>query len=564
MQLLSTLQEASSIPIDDLQKVMKKDKRIKQVFQKTLDLNDIENKVEFLSTLKFFLQNNRNVLDFVEGRDYVKDVDKRTLKKLRELKPTELKQRDIDDLLTFVVDLFREHSYVERSGMTPGTRKEIIEWANKSGRYFNLTSAAQREIISLPNVRPTRPILLYRGLLFNSTDLKERKRYDGQLEVGDGLKFLRSVREGSRIVDLDWDRASSWSTSKEVAMRFARFRASSSSFDATMNWLSRKDHIDGDLGFVISTLAQPEDVLIDMHRLVTSAHMKHGDEAEVILKPGSYRCRVSVKMTKEGEVDPLKTAEVDDSLNSAVEAVREFARTWQPPQFEELKTGGWRDIEVDRALQTGEGEKVVKLAQRDVKEQVLASYKEFKEFYDEHLANLPPASLETLQANPKIGKVVEWIVNLRKEMNANNRHPAFKAPQNSRGDVKTSALTPEQFRETAYATVHSRFNQATAGGRYTDNSVGYIMNQMLKSFGGEVEKDLHRRGRKDQEEHTNKTVDAFLRMADVKKPESQEEAVKLVKNALLAAERNASLASKLLSWRKSLDEVTGTATEQSE
>jgi hypothetical protein len=223
MDLIQTLQEASGHPIDDLKKVMSKDKRVKAIFQKHLDLDDIENKGEFLNTVKFFLLNNRNVLKFVEDRDYIKDLSKNTLKKLREIRPAELSQKHIDDLLEFTNALFREHGHVERSGMSPKTRKEILDWVNANGRYFDLTTATRKELQSLPNIRPTRPILLYRGLLFSAGDLRERKRYDGQLEVGNGLKFLRSVREGTRVVDLEWDRASSWTTSKQTAMQFARF-----------------------------------------------------------------------------------------------------------------------------------------------------------------------------------------------------------------------------------------------------------------------------------------------------------------------------------------------------
>ena len=558
MQLISTLQEASSHQIDELKRVMQKDPRVKQIFQKHLDLEDIRNPAEFLNTVKFFLLNNRNVIDFVEGRNYVKALDKNALKKLRELKPATMTQRDVDNLLQFASDVFREFKHVENSGMSPELRKEILEWVNKNGRYFDLSRHAQRELLSLPNVRPTRPILVYRGLLFSGSDLKERKRYDGSLEIGKGLKFLRSIREGSRVVDLEWDRASSWSTSKEVAMRFAQFSSASSNFEATMNWLSRKGKIDGDLGFVISTLAQPEDILLDVSRFVTSAHMQHGGEGEIILAPGTYTCRVTTKLTKEkGEVDPIKSAEIDESINNAVAAVKEFARTWEVEDFSDLKTEGWSTIDVERMLRSGSTEAFSKLARKGTKEAALKALSQLKEFYHEHLENLSEEQLQTIQADKRIGKIAEWIVELRKWMNEESRHQAHRTVDNPKGRVAHKKMSVEQLRDTNYSPTHTKLKDATTGARFTDYATGNAVNSLLTGLGDTPEKDIHRRGRKDQEAVMDRLLKKFYDKLNVEQPADRAEAINKMLMAVLGAERTAGVISKVLDLRDDLNEAIG-------
>jgi hypothetical protein len=554
MTLISTLQEAAGHPIEDLKKVIQKDPRIKPILQKHLALEDIENLNEFWQTLKFQVLNNRNVLSFVERRNNVKDMSVQILKTLRSLKPAEVTQRTIDTTQEFLRELFREHSYVENSGVSASTRKELVDWANGNGRYFSLSLGAQKELASVPGLRPTRPILLYRGLLFSSSDLKERKRYDGQLEVGQGLQFLRSVREGTRIVDLEWDRASSWTTSKETAMQFAKFGPASSNFAATMQWLDRSGkgkQIDGDLGFIVSTLAQPEDVLIDMHRLQTSQHLQHGDEGEMILKPGTYTCRISTKYTPSGEVDPTVAVEADSTITSALEAVKEFARTWLPETMK-FQEKDWYNVDVERSLQRAP-EEVLKYARRSTKDAALKEYGELRDLYLNHLKDLDPVKLQELQTDPKLTKTLEFVIALRKAMTEQASHPSLKTSENPRGKTTLAALSPEQARETTYAPVHASLKAASTGARYTDYRVGSAVNNMAQGFGGEYVRDLHRKGKAEQLAHLNKAIDGFFKAIDEPRPADQEEALKKVQNAILGAERNVFLINKIHTFRNLLD-----------
>lgn len=566
MQLITQINEASSIPIDDLKKVMSKDARIKQVFGSRLDLDSIQNPTEFLKTIKFFLLDNRNVLEFVEGRHYVRSLDKGTLKRLRELRPVDLEQKDIDNLQTFVSDLFREHGYVEKSGMTPSTRKEVLDWVNQNGRYFDLSRGAQKELESLPNVHPNRPTLLYRGLLFSASDLRERKRYDGQLEVGKGLKFLRAVRDGTRIVDLDWDRASSWSTHKDVALRFAQFGSANSNFEATMNWLSNlKDNkkIHGELGFLISTLAQPEDVLIDIARMVTNAHMKHGNEGEFILKPGKYTCRVATKFSKaDGEVDPVASTKIDDTISSVVEAVKEFGKSWTiDGPWSAALSDDWRGLDVERELRDANITNFGILARASTKEAAIKAYDQLRQFYHDHLDSLTGEQLETLAANKSIGKIVRWMSDVHKAFNEKTRHKAFKGTDNSRGDTKTKHLSSAQARETSWTPLSDKLETATRGGRFTDWSTASGVQTLLKAFTGTAGKDLHKAKGVDQQKHIDNILASFYQKFEMEQPTDREEAIRKMRSSLMGAERNADLLNKVINLRSELNDALRTSAE---
>ncbi len=566
MQLISQINEASGIPIDDLKKVMQKDARIKQVFGTRLDVDAIQNPVEFLKTIKFFLLDNRNVLDFVEGRDYVRQLSKSTLKKLRELRPVDLQQKDIDLLQQFVSELFREHSYVEKSGMTASTRKEVLDWVNANGRYFNLSSSAQRELQSLPNVHPNRPTLLYRGLLFSASDLRERKRYDGQLEVGKGLAFLRAVRDGTRIVDLEWDRASSWSTHKDVALKFAQFSSANSNFEATMNWLHNAGSgkkIHGELGFLISTLAQPEDVLLDVRRMVTNAHMKHGDEGEFILKPGKYTCRISTKFSKaDGEVDPIASTKVDDKISGVVEATKEFAKTWATDgPWDALKSDDWRTIDVERELRDENITNFGILARASTKEAAIKAYDQLRSFYHEHIDDLTGEQLETLSANKSVGKIVRWVSDLHKAFNEKDRHKDFKTSDNSRGDTKHKNLSSEQAREATWTPLSDKVATATRGGRFTDWSVASGIQTLLKAFTGLSVKELNKAKGADQQKHIDAILKSFFEKFELEQPPEREEAIRKMRSALMGAERNAALLNKIINLRSELNSALGTTDE---
>jgi hypothetical protein len=558
MALISTLQEASGHDIASLKKVMQKDPRVKQIFQKALDVEDLENKVQFLATLKFFLLNNRNVIDFVEGRTYIKDMNKNSLKKFRELKPDDLTQAKLDELREFVADLFREHGTVEKSGISATARKALVDWANGNGRWFNLSKPIQQELLSVPGIRPDKKIVLYRGLLFSGSDLKERKRFDGQLEVGHGLKFLRSVRNGGRIVDLEWDRPSSWSTSREVAEKFARFSSAGSNFAATLQWLSREGKIDGDLGFIVSMLVDPKDVLIDMNRLQTAAHLQHGDEGEIIVAPGTYTCRVNTKYTKTGEVDPTASVKGDEKMTELASTVRDFATGWSHKVDADLQKGDWNSADADRALRRGDIELLKKLIAPGFKDKLIADTDELQTFYRDHIKGLTDDEVETAVAHADHGKVAAWISALRKEANTSIRHKDFVTKDNYRGDAKRGDAKGHHIRDSFNGWLSKDIKSIKYGVRFTDRGEGNVFDSLMRGFLNDTTSDWNRRSKVDQQKAIDRLIPAFFKQMGLTEPEDKDAAIQKMALALLTAERNARLVDNLSHARTELDKALGT------
>lgn len=305
MKFLQVLNEASSLQLGDLKKALKKDDRVNAALSKTTTLDDIKDKSAFVSSLKYWIFNNENVRDFVKARAGGGKVDKWSFDHLRKLRADDLDTENLEMIKEFVSDLFRDITAVSNLTVSPSTKKEISDFVNGNDRRHVLSSTAQKELASIPGLKPTKPITVYRGLLFGEHSLKTSKNYDGTLSKGKGLKFLEAIRKGGKVVDLSWDRPSSWSQSKEIATRFAKYGPASSNFAATMQWLRRetnKREIDGELGFVIATRIQPEDVLLDVEKLFGKLNMAHGNEREIIVKPGTYTCKVVHKYTPSGEV----------------------------------------------------------------------------------------------------------------------------------------------------------------------------------------------------------------------------------------------------------------------
>jgi len=558
--LISSLHESSDLDLVDLKKRLTKDARVKIVMNG--EFSDLQNPAEFLSTLKYLVLNNRNVLEFVKDRSNVNMLSKAELGRMRKFTPKDLTQQTFGELQNFVHALFRESNAVKSLNLSGSARKELVDWANQSGRYYNLSSSTQRELLSVPGLKPEKPIVLYRGLLFSAYDLKETKRHDGQLEVGKGLKFLRSIREGSRIVDLEWEKPSSWTTSVQTAEQFARFGPASSSYSATLQWLSRKGAIDGDIGFIISTLVQPDDVLIDMQRLKTSAHLKHGDEGEVILKPGTYTCRVHTKYTPKGKVD-LNAAPKDTSqLKHLVQVVRSFADTLNLSSLEELQLSGWNYIDLDRYLQHGTAAQFKTLLNPATKELLLKQYELLQSFYREHIRGIDVSELHELSADTENVKTVDFLISLKKAMESEHRHKDLKSSTNSYGKGVAHEMTPQQIRDSRNSTDAKTIRDLGRGMRFTDSSTSRLISMLAKFSGLDEVKELHRKGGKEQSAHVTEVLSAYLRKLGVSVPESLVEIAEKAANTLLTAERNIVMYEKIRNAESELKSVLSGSDEE--
>jgi hypothetical protein len=562
MQLLQQLHEASSLQISDLKKAMQKDKRAAVLFKKDLSLDDIEDKDAFLATLKYYVLNNENVRNFVAMRHNVKDVDKETLKGYRSLRGKDLDANKLKWLKEFIQDVFKEASSVDRGTLSPDLKRELKDWVNGNGRYFNLPAWAQRELMAIPSLRPDKRVLLYRGVLFKEYDLKEKESYDGTMEEGNGLKFLRSIKKGTREIELTWDRPSSWSYNRDIADRFAQYGPASSNYAATLQWLDRsmqKKHIDGALGFVISTFANPEDILLDMNRFNVSS--QHGNEAEVILKPGTYLARIVKKYTVDaGEVDPTIEPASDSPVGPALETVKQFAASFKLPE-------GTEDILSDRKIWTTDALDVLKypakfkkLILNSTTTEVVHAFDKLMEFYNSKLKHLSKEDMaaEKFAHDKDASREVQKLRDLIDRFTEKARHSKFKSDKNARGEGKKHDLSGEEYRSTISAfDLRELEKDLLTRGVISSREAGHALTVLSNRVKGQLPTSarIQQFGAAKQIPIIDEIVKKFFEMVGLDKPADRTEAMKMMINLIRKAHRNHVMMDELSAVKKKLEEL---------
>jgi hypothetical protein len=100
-----------------------------------------------------------------------------------------------------------------------------------------------------------------------------------------------------------------------------------------------------------------------------------------------------------------------------------------------------------------------------------------------------------------------------------------------------------------------RMKEIAQGGRFTDSMLGLVLYKLGKGFGVKIDREINRRGRKEQEEAVSQILDGFFRVLKQERPADQTEAIKILRNALAASERNARLLNELLHRRELLDDA---------
>lgn len=561
--LLQLLQEASNLSIPEVKKAIQKDKRASQVLKKDLKLADLENPEAFLSALKYYIFNNENVKNFVAMRDNVRDIDLQEFKRWRTLRANELTDDNLEWVTEFVRNIFKEHAYVERGSMSAELKRQLNDWLNSNNRYHNLSPWAQKELMSLPHLRPDHRVLVYRGVLFREYDLKTKKKYDGTLEEGNGLKFLKSIKKGGREVELTWDRPSSWTTSKDVAQQFAMYGPASSNYAATLQWLDRsmkQQAIDGALGFIISTFARPEDILIDTRRMMNSGiRMQHGDEGEVILKPGTYTARIVKKYTVEGEVDPEAVETYDTSkLDNALAASDEHVAKMKVP--EEL--GDLTDIQgagrhvYDAVQLVNDLPKFRKLALDSTTTQVMHEYDKMVDFYKKELHHLEDDDLRAdfLIGRDDLKKRADSLKSFMRTLRGEVRHQKFAKSNPTKVKGKIHDLTAEEYRTTIIPTdLKYLESDLLVKGRIFDKISNRHIATLAKTVGVKLPSThIHMLGSAKQQPFLEEVFSKLLDKIGVEPSSDYKENVKKALNLLKKAYRNYTMIETLKTAYKSL------------
>lgn len=544
--LIKLLQEASSASLINLKKIIQKDPRVSFVLKRDSSFEDVKEPAEFLKTLKFHLLNNPEVISFMKeraplySRAWVPSLHE--FKKLRQLRTDELDQSSFEWLKEFTSMIFKDQAVVERGTVSSKTKAEINDWVNGNSRFHSLSKSAEEELFTVPGIRPSKKIVVYRGVLFSKYDLEERSTFRGTLEKGNGLKFLEMLRDGGTEVDLTWDRQSSWTTDRTVAEKFAKFGPASSEFDAMSQWLERsssKRVIDGDLGYVISTFADPKDIVVDLSLYGASINTKHGGEGEVILKAGTYLARVVKKYTVQGEVDPalkdvpaseLPAAKVIEKLKSLKDVVE------VPVVISVLD--GVRHGFGQRLGYLGDTGSIRTLTSMTVTKETIKAFDGVLNIFNEHISHLSADDLlfDKYAKTPELRKSVKVLKEIFESLSRDVRHSKAKGEH-----VKLNKLSAEEFRSTLPVNdIKGLERDISTQGRVTDRYSARTLADISERVGVEVPNvsRLSQTGVAKQKPIIDGIVSAFYEKVGVAEPDGDKARVDGMFNLIRRADRN--------------------------
>lgn len=566
MKLLQQLNEASSLDLTDLKKAMSKDERIAGILKKNFTLSDVTDKDAFLSTLKYWVLNNDSVRTFVNSRSGVKDLSAQLFSELRSLRAKDLDDSRFEDIKSFISALFKEHTSTNKNTISAAAKKDITDWLNTNGYLHNISTKTQKELMSIPGIRPDKKIVVYRGLLFSENSLNPKsayKTYDGTLKEPNGLKFLRAIRKGGTVVDLDWDKPSSWTTSKDVATRFAKFGPASSHTSAMLQWFDRqikKQEIDGALGYVISALVDPEDILVDVNRISNSLSQNHGDEAEVILRPGTYTSKIVRKFTVHGEVDPA-TPEVDENSPAikALSLVEKFKETFEIPKITkelfDLPFSGVSDLNVLRNK-----DMFKKLILNSTTTEAVHATDKLIDFYNKelHVLSDDDLSADKFVSDEETYKKIDALKKLLKRFTEKVTHSKFKDATSKSGKGEVHKLTGEELRTTIKSfDISALEKDLLTSGRIVSSDAARAFNTLARYLEVDLPSSapISQFGAAKQQPIIDSTINKFFKLIDISKSNSTTENLKTMITLLRKANRNSALLQKLNYFNELLGEI---------
>lgn len=388
MNFLQQLDEAASIPVDQLRAKMMKDPRVKKIFARDLNVDEIPDHDEFIKTLRYYVFSNPKVREYIADRGEKREFSGLSLKSFGRswLPGKKLTQSDLDWFRTVIKSLFKDQEYLQKVSLSTRTLDNIYDWYNVGRNQLDAYTA--RELMSLP-LRPTKPITVYRAFVFRERDM----RSDG-MSNAQGLNFLKSIRAGTRVIDLQLDEATSWSKDRndEIAKIVHGRDASWKGYkEGDSKAIARHQ---GDLAFLVSTLASPDDIIVDFGML--SKASKSGWPSEdnsahsvVVLNPGKHVCRVASKHTQKGEEDPIARKDEDGpDLDDIREDLTLLSRIIKLPVPEVKLEGFERNKHDPKAM-----EQIALFTNPDVQEKL---FKLFKQVHSYYMSKLDPIDLVKL------------------------------------------------------------------------------------------------------------------------------------------------------------------------
>lgn len=536
MKLIQTLNEGANIPVDQLKAVMQKDPRVKKVFARNLELDEIPDKAEFLKTLKFYITSNEHVRAYLQKRGDARDLSTWAFKTLAKERPEGLKDYSLDVIRGMIKDLFTDVRRVEKADISKRAHEEVYDIINRDfsdNRGINLSRYTERELMSLP-FHPKSAMRLYRGIAFDKDDLRDVTSYGGTIGTGAGLRFLKQVREGTRIIDLQMDSPSLWTTDKAVAKRIAIWGREHGWREEDTDKVGSRNQ----LAFVISVLAKPEEIIVDFGAMSETTGVPTKAQLAskmVLLKEGKYVSRITHRFDREGELPPEgKAGDVLSDLEDLDETFKFFNDLLKPP----LPNFDYRGPAY--AMQDlGRREQFRMLLNSRLREKLIKGIKNATDFYNKHILTLDKEHLER-GVGSRYTNVLNTLTRLKGVFESSLSHPDFKTRLNKWGTVSRLKMTPEQQYEARVdVSLADIIASVIKGNRNTGWSPMSDLSNFTSALGGKRVDKLHLKAGAVQKQVAEQALELFFdELAEEPKPETTEEQLKRMKELMLRAGHN--------------------------
>lgn len=526
MQFLQQLDEAAAIPLDQLKDAIKKDPRVKALLKRDFDPSSVD-PVVFTRTLKFLVLNNPHVMEYVKQRGSGSHMSPFWFNAARKIDPKVANASTVKEFADVVVALLKDADASRKSKLSKSTVNELSEVTDPAVARGRLSNHAVRELMTMDGIRPDTPVRLYRGLQFYASNFVENPQSDGSMSIGVGINFLRSVRDGKRIVDLKWDRESYWTRSLDDAINYAHHGRKG-------DWRKEKQ-LTGVMGFVVSTLAQPDDILIDFQTAESLGI--HGPTNTVILAEGTYTSRLVKKFTPKGEVDVL--ASDDEDIATLGKTMKLFGRILD-------KKVPSIDINTDNAdMMNGLANDaragkfpLPKVLEDDNSTRIEAAYDALLEFVKDTIIPLSDETLNDFSAGPHKSAILA-AKSIKERFSTRRRYDRYKAPGNPNGYIHRYDQSASEVIATYVDTYTAEaLSHIASNKRFTDWSIGNRINNLAHVTGTPYINELHRKGIAIQRPQMLKALEGIYTILQEPQPE---DVVQASKHAVAKVKRGVAL-----------------------
>jgi hypothetical protein len=515
MNLLRILNEASATPIEDLKDQMKRDKRVSMIFSRSLEPDEIADKKQFLLTLRYYLLNNKEVLNFIKDRAGL-NVSTYTFDTIRKYSVSDIEDPNkLENLRKTVADIFRDAGRVKKKDLSGSSISYLYDYLlNAKTTYFTPHVANELKTLKLTSKTPVK---LYYGINFTEYDFDNIREWTGNKATtrpGPAVEFKNSINVKTKEVNLDFSYPKVLTTSlkkAELMAKYGDYRHESNTFR-------------GEVGYVVSILVPPSKQVLSISAYTAAGAIGFDRFNDFfIVDSGKYRGKIVKKLTPSGEEDVLddeRSSKIDDIVKS-IKFVNELV---SPVTYNDTRLGITDNFAFFR---TGDGKKAISwLLSPEGKKAVLRRLKLLYEIFlrIHKIEESEFKKARMIDEQREIVNAVSMLYSILKTVFSEDSLSLGRAKEIRKPE---EILNPPEMRlNKAIKAIRAFLYAAARDTRYTVRYNLYDINSTFRTLGIDPGRDIHRKSKAFQAELADKLIDNFFDIIQQPVPDDKNEQIK--------------------------------------